>query len=310
MIYSENTSHDTYTRGVYRYNDRLRIKVTDRCNMNCWFCHSEGAPHSSDLIIDKLLENSLLKLKDVFSHAHITGGEPLLYEELERLIEMLMGIGYSVSITSNGNFTFNDRMLRVINKLKYINISFHSLEEDYYSKLSNTNSGRKIVSNIKNNIILLHEVLPVRINAVVSGKGDDQRLETLLQFAQEIGCELKMVPQLNTKDESLAAINLLLEKNCYSKYESFSILPGSNIRDRYLNKKGHIIEVKKLAPYFPESLCKECRDRNVCDEGFSFFRIGGNPLYCQACIKHPPVQYKEFMATQWTPLKSEYDKIK
>lgn len=310
MIYSEGTSYETYNRSVYRYNGRLRIKVTDRCNMNCWFCHSEGAPHSRDLVIDKFLENCLMELNDVFSHAHITGGEPLLYGELEELIDILIGIGYSVSITSNGNVILSDSILRVINKMEYINISFHSLEEEYYSKLSNSNSGIRIVSNIKNNIIRLHELLPVRINAVVSGNGEGQCLETLLQFAQEIGCELKMVPQLKTKNESLAAIKLLLEKNCYSKYETFSILPGSNVRDRYINQKGHIVEVKKLAPYFPKSLCKECHDRNACDEGFSFFRIGGNPLYCQACIKHPPVQYKEFMMTQWTSLKSEYDKIK
>lgn len=292
----------------YCANDKIRIKVTDRCNMKCWFCHSEGAPNSNDMVIDNKLEKGLLEFRNVFNHAHITGGEPFLYPQLDQLLELLASNGYRLSITTNGLFLLNSQLLNTIKKIDYINISFHSLNGDYYSKLSDSNDGSRIVTKIKNNIIQLNEELPVRINTVVSGDGNDQYLEEMIQFAEELGCELKFVPQLQTKDVSTAAIESLLKNNNYQEFDSFAILPGSNVRNRYKNLNGNTIELKKLQPYFPDFICKDCNNKDKCDEGYSFFRIGGNPLYCQSCIKHSPLLFEEFMMTQWEDLKKEYRK--
>lgn len=292
------------------FNDKLRIKVTDRCNMHCWFCHAEGAPESDELAVNGELENMLRQVHDVFSHAHITGGEPFMYGDIGKIMEMLLRNNYSVALTSNGCFSLNSKIMQVVKQLVYLNISFHSLSGVYYSALTQSDAGESIVSRISDNIRQLSKILPVRINTVVSGSGKGQYLDEMMQFARETGCELKLVPELRTKDVSLSAIESLLMRNHFQKYQTVLILPGSNVRDRYKNRHGDVIEVKKLSPCFPNCICGNCTELGICNEGFSFFRIGGNPLYCQACIKHPPWPYEKFMALKWNSLKSEYMKIR
>lgn len=289
-----------------RKNDKLRIKVSDRCNFHCWFCHAEGAANSNDLVIDSSLKAALLKLHDTFKFVHITGGEPFLYGHLEELIEMLIKIRFSAAITSNGYFELDDEKLRILDKLGYINISFHSLQASYYEKLTGLKRGTQVVDIISGNIQKMSAILPVRINTVVSGDGKEQELNEMIQFANCIGCELKFVPELRTQKESLAAIAAILNRNGYHLFQIIHIIPGSNLRERYQDDDGHIIEVKKLSPYFPDSICMHCGNRSTCDQGYSFLRIGGNPLYCQACIKQPPVLCDEFMEKVWPKLKREH----
>ena len=116
-----------------RANEKIRIKVTDRCNMRCWFCHAEGAPNSKDLVVNDNLARVLDITKKVFHKAHITGGEPFMYGALDTLLDMLEEKGYTVLLTSNGNFTLDRKNMEIAKRLEAINISFHSLEPDYYS---------------------------------------------------------------------------------------------------------------------------------------------------------------------------------
>ena len=293
-----------------RANEKIRIKVTDRCNMRCWFCHAEGAPNSKDLIVDDKLAHVLKNVKDVFSKAHITGGEPFMYGLLDKLLDMLEENGYRILLTSNGNFALNQKNIDIVKRLEAINISFHSLEPEYYSFLTRSNKGKSIIEKIKDNIIWLSNVVSVRINTVVSGNGQTQSLDDIICFAAETGCELKLVPELRTKAVSLQAIEELLSRNGFTLFQKVHILPGSNVRERYQNQTGSIIEIKKLAPCFPNCLCANCSELERCDEGFSFFRLGGNPLYCQACIKHPPIPFEEYLSLYWDDLKREYSVTK
>mgnify|MGYP002625990350 CR=1 FL=1 len=291
----------------YIKNNKLRIKVTNRCNMNCWFCHAEGSPGSEDVVLNAALYDAIDTFKSVFQYAHITGGEPFQYPHLFELIELLSSHTYKLAITSNGLFVFNDYTLRILERIEYINISFHSLQSDYYSSLAHSNAGSSIVDQIANNIQNLISILPVRINTVVTGDGELQHLNDMIHFAANIGCELKFVPELRTKELSIKAIEQILSVNGYKLYEKIRISPSSNLRERYINQAGHIIEVKKLSPCFPDILCGGCDLVNQCNEGFSFLRLGGNPLYCQTCIKKSPIPYTEFIRAQWKQYKEEFD---
>jgi len=294
-------------RTRYVKNDKIRIKTTDRCNMNCWFCHAEGAPRCSDILIDKTLDAALHTFRTVFSKAHLTGGEPFLYPHLEDLLGLLEENGYAVSITTNGCFELSQRITANIKRFQYINFSFHSLEPDYYLKLSHGSNGAQIVDRISSNIRALKSIIPVRINTVVSGNGAEQRLEKMIEFAEDVGCELKFVPELRTKETATYAIESLLEKEEYHLFERLIISPSSNLRERFINSRGSIIEIKKLVACFPFFCCNNCESIDKCQEGFSFVRIGGNPLYTQICIKKQPVLFDEFLLSRWSELKKAFE---
>lgn len=291
---------------LYIKNEKLRVKTTDRCNMNCWFCHSEGAPHSPDIVINDTLRTALDYFGVVFNKAHLTGGEPFLYPCLNELLMLLEEKGYETSITTNGNFEHTYDILNVIHRLQYINFSFHSLEPSYYSMLSSSKNGAVLVDRIASNITKFKTILPVHINTVVSGDGVAQHLDEMIHFAEEQGCALKLVPELKSKELSSKAIDALLTRNGYHLYERRFIIPSSNMRELYKNSEGFTIEVKKLTACFPRFCCDNCESYGNCEEGFSFLRIGGNPLYCQTCIRKKPASFEDFRITQWDSLKKAF----
>jgi len=275
-------------------NDKLRLKVTDKCNMRCWFCHSEGASGAKDILIDHNFVEVMTKLRSMFSRVHITGGEPFFYSDLLCAAKTLKEIGYSVSLTTNGYFELSKENTKIIELLDYINFSFHSLDGKYYSKLSNQKDGNKIVSQIIRNINTTKEILPININSVISEDGKSQSLNDLIAYTAESNIRLKLVPELSTREKTMNAIKEIIEYNHYDLFKTEHIYPGSNIRN-YYRKHNHIIETKELKPFYPEFLCHNCKKKPICYEGFSFLRVGGNPLYCQLCIKNPPITIENFM---------------
>jgi cyclic pyranopterin phosphate synthase len=90
----------------------LRISVTDRCNFRCIYCMPRDVfgPDYAFLARDQLLSfEEMARLARVFKDhgvqkVRLTGGEPLLRKNLERLIEMLADIrGLDLTLTTNGS---------------------------------------------------------------------------------------------------------------------------------------------------------------------------------------------------------------
>lgn len=90
----------------------LRISVTDRCNLRCRYCMPREAfgPGHAFLPRGELLSfEEITRICGAFvalgvRKVRLTGGEPLLRRELERLIEMLAGMDglRDIAMTTNG----------------------------------------------------------------------------------------------------------------------------------------------------------------------------------------------------------------
>src|SRR5258707_3652289 len=90
----------------------LRISVTDRCNFRCIYCMPRDVfgPDYAFLPKSELLSfEEIARLARVFKghgveKIRLTGGEPLLRKNLERLVEMLADIpGLDLTLTTNGS---------------------------------------------------------------------------------------------------------------------------------------------------------------------------------------------------------------
>ena len=99
---------DTLERGLRD----LRISVTDRCNFRCTYCMPKevfGRDYAFLPRAELLSFEEITRLARVFAEhgvtkVRLTGGEPLLRRDLERLVEMLAGIDgiADVALTTNG----------------------------------------------------------------------------------------------------------------------------------------------------------------------------------------------------------------
>ena len=96
--------HDAFGRPLAS----LRVSVTDRCNMRCRYCMPEDEyvwlPRESILTFEEIA-----RLAQVFAglgvhKVRLTGGEPLLRQDLATLVEMITRVGglTDLALTTNG----------------------------------------------------------------------------------------------------------------------------------------------------------------------------------------------------------------
>ena len=91
-----------------RVSRKLRISVTDRCNMRCIYCmpqnYTDWLEQENILTYDEIHRLASIFSKLGIERIRITGGEPLVRPRVERLISMLSSISEirTISMTTNG----------------------------------------------------------------------------------------------------------------------------------------------------------------------------------------------------------------
>src|SRR5579862_3323922 len=91
-----------------RSHDNLRISVTDRCNIRCFYCMPEEGvkfePHASILSYEEIERFVRVAVTLGVRKLRITGGEPLLRKDLPKLIQRLIAIEgiQDLALTTNG----------------------------------------------------------------------------------------------------------------------------------------------------------------------------------------------------------------
>lgn len=76
---------------------------TSGCNLRCWFCdsyHTSWEPTHAWMTVDDIIEE--VTNHEQSDHVVVTGGEPMIHDEIEPLIERLADAGYHVTVESNG----------------------------------------------------------------------------------------------------------------------------------------------------------------------------------------------------------------
>src|SRR5579884_4212893 len=116
----------------------LRVSVTDRCNFRCTYCMPKEVFGKNFRFLPR---GELLSFEEIFRVAKIfvdlgvtkirlTGGEPLLRRDLEKLIEMLAGLGVDLTLTTNGSLLVEKaRSLRNAG-LRRLTVSLDSLDDE------------------------------------------------------------------------------------------------------------------------------------------------------------------------------------
>ena len=80
---------------------------TGGCNFRCPFCHNASlvlAPNTVDNIPEKEFFDFLLKRKGILDGVCITGGEPLLQNDIIPFLEHIHQLGFKIKLDTNGSF--------------------------------------------------------------------------------------------------------------------------------------------------------------------------------------------------------------
>ncbi|MGB3245335.1 MAG: radical SAM protein [Sulfitobacter sp.] len=119
----------TQSRSGYLPDRTVHLHPLARCNLACKHCYSHSNPQASDMLSMRVLAPALTQLREEgYEVLSLSGGEPMLYPELEDLTRHAKALGFRVVAISNG-FRMNAKFAPLIDTFDGLAISFDGLEK-------------------------------------------------------------------------------------------------------------------------------------------------------------------------------------
>ena len=230
------------TDGYGRKIDYMRISLTDNCNLRCSYCMPEGK--ISD--IHYLPVETVLKCVESavclgITNFRLTGGESLIYPDIEKLITKMRnvsGVNF-IGITTNGVFLSEKADVLKMAGTDSINVSLDTVDSDEFRKITGRNCLKNVIDGID---AALDSRIKLKINTVLRSEVD----------------VLKMTEFANDKNIDIRFIELMPvgigEKN--------DIIPRKAVIEKLEKKYGKVCGVSKM------------HDENGPAEYYAFRKLG------------------------------------
>lgn len=159
-----------------RKHNYLRISLTERCNLRCFYCMpaegvalspAENIMTASEIITiaKKFVELGVTKIR-------LTGGEPMVRKDFLEIVESLSLLPVSLAITTNGVLIDQYIDLFTNNKIKKINISIDTLDKEKFNNITRRNYFDRVMNNI--NSLLQKGIIPKLNVVLIKGVNDDE----------------------------------------------------------------------------------------------------------------------------------------
>ncbi len=181
----------------------LRISVTDRCNFRCVYCMPKEIYNRGHRFLDRrelLTFEEIARVAGVFAGAgvskiRITGGEPLVRREVERLVEQLATLDVDLTLTTNGALLPEKAQALAAAGLRRITVSLDSLDDVQFRALNDVDFP---VGKVLEGIAAAQAAgLPVKVNAVVKRGANDDQIVPMAAYFREQGHTLRFIEYMD-----------------------------------------------------------------------------------------------------------------
>lgn len=169
-----------------RIHDYLRISLTERCNLRCFYCMPEEGivlrPKSNFMTQEELLNIAGTFVSMGVKKIRLTGGEPLVRNDAAEIMKALGKFPIELVITTNG--VVADRFIPAFHEagIRTINVSLDSLQPEKLRKITRRDHVDQVMNNIE---LLLREGFRIKLNAVlIKGVNDDEILD-FIEFTKD-----------------------------------------------------------------------------------------------------------------------------
>src|SRR5579862_6515717 len=137
-----------------RLHDSLRISVTDRCNIRCFYCMPEEAvqyePRQEILTFEEIERFVRVAASLGVNKLRLTGGEPLLRRDLPRLIERLACVPGIQDIALTTNAVLLEQQAQALHDagLRRLNIHLDTLDRERFKQITRRDDLPRVLAGI------------------------------------------------------------------------------------------------------------------------------------------------------------------
>jgi cyclic pyranopterin phosphate synthase len=183
--------------------------VTDRCNLRCVYCRPQG---DCDYIERDtvLTSEEIRRIVRLFADCgvdriRLTGGEPLMRNDIVSLVETLSAIDNVRELTLTTNGVLLEKMAGRLKAagLDRINVSIDSLEASSYREITGYDFSSKVVSGIEKAIEV--GLQPVKINAVILKGINHSQIEALAGMTIQLPVTVRFIEYCPTSKDTQSA---------------------------------------------------------------------------------------------------------
>lgn len=185
---------DKITDNFGRVHDYLRISLTERCNLRCFYCMPEEGVELRDKS-EFMTAEELISIAKTFvdlgvKKIRLTGGEPLIKKNAEMIIRELGKLPVELALTTNAVIVH--RFIDVFKEagIKSVNVSLDSLKEGRFNEISRRNYFKEIKDNID---LLIENDFHVKINVVVIRDLNEDELVDFVKWTEKTNVHVRFI---------------------------------------------------------------------------------------------------------------------
>ncbi|MCH2242905.1 MAG: GTP 3',8-cyclase MoaA [Aquabacterium sp.] len=265
----------------------LRISVTDRCNFRCSYCMPRERfkghrflPHAQVLSFEEITRTARLFMQLGVRKLRLTGGEPLLRRDLDRLVAMLAalrtpdGQPADLTLTTNGSALAEHAQALKAAGLKRVTVSLDALDDAVFRRM---NDADWPVADVLAGIEAAQAagLGPIKVNMVVQRGVNDGQILPMARHFRGSGVELRFIEYMDVGstngwrlDQVLPSAQVLQRLQ-----ELGDLLPVSPTvegetaeRWRWADGSGHVGLISSVSRAF----CGDCNRARLATDGRVF----------------------------------------
>lgn len=259
----------------------LRISVTDRCNFRCVYCMPRDVfgPGAQFLAREELLTfEEIERLARAFvasgvSKLRITGGEPLVRRQLERLVGLLSSIDgvHDLAMTTNGALLSRKAKVLADAGLRRVTVSLDSVDDEVFRAMSDV---RVPVARVLEGIEAAAAVglTPVKVNMVVKRGANDDHILAVAEHFRHTGHILRFIEYMDVGstngwrlDDVVAAADMVRAVDEQWPLEPLEPNYTGEVANRYRYRDG-AGEIGVIASV-TQPFCRGCTRARLSSEG-------------------------------------------
>ncbi|MEZ5355393.1 MAG: GTP 3',8-cyclase MoaA [Bryobacteraceae bacterium] len=180
-----------------RLHDNLRISVTDRCNIRCFYCMPEQdvkfVPRAEILSFEEIARVARVAAGLGIRKIRVTGGEPLVRKDLPFLIRELAAIEgiEDIALTTNGVLLAEQAGALHDAGLRRLNVHLDTLDRERFRHITRRDDFDRVMAGIDACLRLGYG--PIKINAVAVKDLVEPDIVPLARFGRERGIEIRYI---------------------------------------------------------------------------------------------------------------------
>jgi len=229
----------------------LRVSVTNRCNLNCFYCHQEGCRGGDlEMTADEIGEIVRVGSEFGIKKVKLTGGAPLMRDDIGEIVSAVNQPSIvDVSMTTNGTKLAGKAGELAEAGLGRVNISLDTLDPQVYAKIAGTPKLDRVLEGI--DAALDAGLRPVKLNILVLRGINDGEVERVMKYSLARGAILQILEFLRMPDtveiyERFHADLEPFERKLRERASDIKTRRLMQARKRYILPEGEVEVVRPL----------------------------------------------------------------